>query len=306
MKRSLLSPAALYAVFVIALSSALQAGPLNIAPAPPKESSVLEEALAPELAFRYDYDFPMSLDGEPGEYSMHEFRLSVPLPPVITDTFILLTGLNYRLFEADVTTDVLNARLDLHTLRLPVQAAWLSPTTPWMGIAYVEPGLSTDFNEVSNDSIDLSAAIGAGYRFSPNFMVALGVGYSRNYGDDEIFPAFALLWRVSDQFILNASPDGVVPEWRLNDDWRVKLRLDFIGGRWTMDQGDSDVQELQLTGGSVSLLVEHRLFEQCWLTLGAGYNTFANLRLEDGNGRELLDSDLEDALVLRSGLKWKF
>ena len=43
-----------------------------------------------------------------------------------------------------------------------------------------------------------------------------------------------------------------------------------------------------------------------WLTLGAGINTFANLRLENSNGREVLDRDLEDAVVLRSGLKWKF
>jgi hypothetical protein len=275
-------------------------------PPPPKERTVLEEALAPEVAFRYDYDFPMSLDGAPGEYSMHEFRLGVPLPPVIMDTFVMITSLNYRLFEADITTDVLSGDFDLHTLRLPIQAAWLSPTTPWMGVAYVEPGLSTDFNVVNSDSFDLSAAIGAGYRFSSDFMVALGLGYSRNYGDEDIFPAFALLWRVSDDFLLTASPDGIVPEWRVNDDLRVKLRLDLIGGRWTIEDDEGLDRELRLEGGSVSLLVERRIYEQCWLTLGVGFNTLANLRIEDGEGGELLDRYLEEALVLRSGLKWKF
>ena len=58
--------------------------------------------------------------------------------------------------------------------------------------------------------------------------------------------------------------------------------------------------------GSVNLLVERRLFKQCWLTLGAGFNTLASLRIEDSDGGLLLDEDLEDAVVLRSGLKWKF
>jgi hypothetical protein len=290
------------------LSGSLEAGPvtLDATPAPVAQRSVLEEALAPELAFRYDYDFEMSLQDDVGAYSMQEFRASVPLPPVITDTFILIAGLNYRLFEADVSTHVLDANLDLHTLRLPLQAAWLSPSSPWMIIAYAEPGLSTDFSDVNSDSFDLSVAIGAGYRFSPNFMLALGVGYSRNYGDNDVLPAFALLWRPSDHFLLTASPDGVVPEWRISDDWRLKLRLDLIGGRWTIDEGDSQARVLRLQGASASLLLEHRLFKECWLTVGAGLNTLANLRLEDEDGSQLLDSDLDEALVLRSGLKWKF
>lgn len=270
------------------------------------ERSVLEEALAPEVAFRYDYDFPMSLKEEAGEYSMHEYRLAAPLPPVITDTFVMVTSLNYRLFQADVSTDVLDADLDLHTLRLPIQAAWLSSTSPWMTIVYVEPGLSTDFNVVNSDSLDLTGAVGVGYRFSPTFMMALGAGYSRNYGEDQALPAFALLWRVSDGIMLTASPDGIVPEWRISDDWRLRFRMDFIGGRWTIEDDSSNARQIQLEGASLSLLLEHRLYEQCWLTFGAGLNTLAQLRVEDGSGGELLDQDLDEGLVIRSGLKWKF
>lgn len=294
------------ALLAASCAGVLEAGTLPTPLAPGPARGMLEDALAPELSFRYDYDFPMSLDGAAGDYSMHEFRVAAPLPPVISDTFVLITGLNYRLFAADVDTGVLRDTLDLHTLRVSVQAAWLSPTSPWLAVAYLEPGLSTDFDEINGDSFDLSAAIGAGYRFSPNLMVALGVGYSRNYGDDDIFPAFALLWRASEHFLLNASPDGVVPEWRINDDWRVKLRFDLIGGRWTIDEGDSRARQIELEGGSVNLLVEHRLFEQCWLTVGAGLNTLASLRIEDGRGHALLDRDLEEGVVLRSGLKWRF
>jgi hypothetical protein len=106
--------------------------------------------------------------------------------------------------------------------------------------------------------------------------------------------------------MLTASPDGIVPEYRINDDWRVKLRMDLIGGRWTIDEADSQARVLRLQGATASLLLEHRLFKECWLTVGAGLNTLANLRLEDEDGNQLLDSDLNEGLVLRSGLKWKF
>ncbi len=307
MKRTLLN-LFLYSA-VMALSGLLHAG---VAPAPVSlgaettERSMLEDALAPEVSFRYDYDFPMSLQSGQGEYSMHEYRAAIPLPPVISKTFVMVTSLNYRLFEADVDTDLVHSTFDLHTLRLPVQAAWLSPTSPWLVIGYVEPGISTDFSVVDRDSMDLTAALGVGYRFSDNFMVALGGGYSRNYGEDQALPAFALLWKASDQFTLTMSPDGVVPEWRITDDWRLRLRLDFIGGRWTIQDDESAARQLELQGASLSLLVEHRLFEKCWMTLGAGFNTMSSLRLEDSAGAGIVDSDLDEALVIRSGLKWKF
>lgn len=308
MNRNSSNAAACVAALAMAISATLQAGPTVAAvnETTVDERGVLAEALAPEVVFRYDYDFPMSLEGAPGEYSMQEFRLRAPLPPVLKESFVMLTSLTYRLFDADISSDVLNGDFDLHTVRLPIQAAWLSRSTPWLAIAYVEPGLSTDFNVVNHDSFDLSAAAGAGYRFSPNFMLALGLGFSRNYGDDSIFPALALLWHPSDHFMLSVSPDGVVPEWRVTDDWRLKLKLDFLGGRWTIEDQEERERQLRLTGGSVNLLLEHRLVEQCWVTVGVGLNALANLRIEDDAGTLLQDRDLEQALVLRSGLEWKF
>lgn len=276
------------------------------APAAPDERSVLAQCLAPEAVLRYDYDFPMALEGDAGDYSMHEFRAFAPLPPVLTDTFMMVASLNYRLFDADFNAGALNGTYDLHSVRLPVQAGWLSPTSPWVGIVYLEPGIATDFRVINSDSLDLNAGIGAGYRFSSNLFVALGVGCSRNYGDDEVFPAIVVLWRPSDQFTLTLSPDGVVPEWRITDDWRLRMKMELIGGRWTMEDGEGNAREVRLKGGTASLFIEHRVFKQCWLAVGAGVNTLASLRIEDGAGSELLDRDLEEGLVLRSGLKWVF
>lgn len=272
---------------------------------PGAERDVLEQCLAPEAVFRYDHDFPMDLEDGGGDYSMHEYRAFLPLPPVVTDTFMMISSVNYRVFDADISTGVMSGRFDLHSLRMPMQFGWLSPSSPWVGIVYLEPGLATDFNVINSDSFDLNAGIGAGYRFSDNFFAALGVGHSRNYGEDDIFPAIVLLWRPCEAFTLMVSPDGIEPKWEISDDWRLRMKLELIGGRWTLeDEGQS--REVRLKGGTAGLFLEHRLFEQCWLSIGAGVNTQAELRVEDGSGNELLDSGLEDAFVLRSGLKWVF
>ncbi|HSI61771.1 MAG TPA: DUF6268 family outer membrane beta-barrel protein [Candidatus Saccharimonadia bacterium] len=280
--------------------------PTQAAASSSADEALLREFLAPELAFRYDYDFPMSLENAPGEYAMQEFRASVPLPPVLTDNFVLLAKLNYRLFLADVDTSVLSEDLDLHTLRLPIQAAWLSPSSPWLAAAYVEPGFSTDFNRINSDAFDLSAGVGIGYRFSPNFMAAVGAGYSRNYGDDEFFPVLALLWRINDRFTVTFSPDGLIPSYKLNDDTYIKLRGELIGGRWLIEDEAGRERILRLQGASATLQLERRLFEECWMTLGVGINALSDLRIEDGKGKELLDEDLEDGVVIRTGLKWGF
>jgi hypothetical protein len=296
-------------ILVMVGIASLKAGPAlgeSTQQGPAPQRGMLADILAPQLMWRYDYDFPMSLEGAPGDYAMHEFRAFTPLPPVMSDTFVMLTNVNYRLFEADLDTDVLRGDFSLHTIRVPIQAAWLSPDTPWFAVAYVEPGLSTDFNVINRDSFDLSTALGIGYRFSNDFIAAVGVGYSRNYAEDSVFPVLGMLWRASDQFLVTVSPDGVVPEWRVNDDWRVKLKLNLIGGRWTIEDDEERERQLRLTGGQVSLQLEHRVFDNGWFTVGAGLNTLANLRIEDAHGRELLDRDLEEGLVLRSGLNWRF
>lgn len=302
-------------LFVAAISAssppASHAGEIAPSKAPAEvagatDEALLREFLAPELAFRYGYDFPMSLEDASGEYSMHEFRASVPLPPVLTDTFVLMAKLNYRLFLADVDTPVLHEDLDLHTLRLPIQAAWLSPNSPWLAAAYVEPGFSTDFNRINSDAFDLSAGVGIGYRFSPDFMAAVGSGYSRNYGDDEFFPVLALLWRVSDRFTVTLSPDGLIPSYKVSDDLYIKLRAELIGDRWLIEDEAGRERILRLQGASATLMAERRLFQDCWFTLGVGINALSELRIEDEDERELLDEDLENGIVLRTGLKWVF
>lgn len=280
-----------------------QAGEASTAP---EEHGVLAQALAPEATLRYDYDFPMALEGDAGDYSMHEFRAFAPLPPVLTDTFVMVASLNYRVFGADFNTDVLSGTYDLNSVRLPVQMGWLAPTSPWVGIMYLEPGIATDFHVINGDSLDLNAGIGAGYRLSPDLFVALGAGYSRNYGDDDVFPGVVVLWHPSEQFTLTVSPDGIVPEWRFNDDWRLRLKMELIGGRWTMEDDAANARVVRLKGATASLVIEHRVFKQCWLAIGGSINTLASLRIDDGTGSELLDSDLEEGFALRSGLKWVF
>jgi len=267
---------------------------------------MLTKFLAPTIEARYGYDFPMPFESLEGSFSMFEYRLSVPLKPVQTSELVVLKALSYRLYDTEVSSPGLSDHHSLNTVRMPIEAIWRSPSSPWLGVLYFEPGLSTDFKAINSNSLDLSLGVGAGYRFSESFVLALGVAYSRNYGEDLVFPGFAMLWAPCDQFAVSFSPDGLIPEWRINDGLHIKLKAAFLGGRWTVEDDNGRAREIILRGGTATLEVEKRLFKQCWLSASAGTNILANLQVNDSYGDAQLDQDLKPALVLSAGVKWQF
>ncbi len=268
------------------------------------ERSVLEEYLAPSISLRYDYDFPMDLEDTAGDLSMHEITAQMPLFPVKGEEFFMLVSLYYRLYLADIGTGPVNGDFELHTVRVPIEAAWLSPATPWFMYGYLAPGLSTDFSRIDGDSFDLTASLNVGYRFSDRFVLAAGAYYTRDYGDDVILPSLGLLWFPCDYFRLEVSPVGIVPEWRITENTRLKGRIAPMGGRWTVD--DSQAAKIEISGAKAGLELEHRLFHNCWLSVGAGWNVLADIAIEDNHGHEVVDDDLESGLYVGARLMWEF
>jgi hypothetical protein len=270
------------------------------------DDGLLEKFFQPSLDLRYTFDDDMEFTDFCGKLSMHEAEVTVPLPVVRSGNFRLLGALYYRYYQMQVDTPGLKRDLDLHTLRVPIQAAWLSPTTPWFYYVLLEPGVSSDFDSVSRDSIDISASVDVGYRFSSTFVLALGVYYTRDYGDDVLLPSIGLLWTPNETFSLNVTPAGIISTINCSEDWRLRLKAIPYGGRWTVSNDKGGSERIELSGGKVGIDVEHRLGKDAWLSVGAGVNVFSNLRYEDSRGREVLDRDLDPALYVTAGLHWTF
>lgn len=293
--------------FVLLTAAAqLQAGVLTTPPAKPAEPTVLEEFMQPKITATYYHDFNMELHDGLGDLSINEIHLSAPVAPLAkSDTFLVLANIDYRLFIADINTDVIAGRFDLHSLRVPLQAAWMPADSKWFLFAILEPGLSTDFNSINKESFDLTASLDLGYQVSSDLVAAIGVYYSRNYGNNLVLPGVGLLWRPVPDFTLEISSNGFVPEWRFRDDWRLRCLFAPMGGRWTVEDHGTP-ETLRITGAKAGIELEHRLASQCWATVGVGTNVLQHLHVEDGHQNDLLDQEVEGSMYVSGTVTWRF
>lgn len=267
--------------------------------------SLLDEYLRPSVDLRYDYNFPSNVQNELGKVSDWEAQLRVPLPPVKTDTFFFLPELYYRFDQLDINTKRYKGVFDLSTLRVPLQAAWLSPNSPWFVYAYFEAGFSSDFDLINSSSFDIEGSLDIGYRFSPNFILAAGALYTNEYGRSATLPSLGFVWAPCSQVTMALAPTGFNAVYKWTDDCHIKLEASPFGGRWTV-KNDGVGQRLEYTGGHLGLLVEHRLFKQAWVTLGGGVNLFNNLRVDDTLSHKLYSNTVDPGLYLSAGLRWQF
>ncbi len=269
------------------------------------DDSLIRDFFQPAVDLRYTYDDGMDLKHSSGQLSMHEAEITVPIPLVTSPNFYLMSDLYYRYYQMDVNTAEFSGRFDLHSARVPIQAAWLSADSPWFVYALVAPGISSEFKNSNEDSLDMSVSLDVGYRFSPRFVLAVGAYYTRDYGDDLVLPSIGILWAPTDKYSLSLTSAGIIGTYKCNDDWRIKLKGIPYGGRWFIDN-NGNKQKIELSGGKVGVDIEHRIYKQAWLRLGAGANVFSNLRVEDARGREVLDRDLKPALYVTGALHWAF
>jgi hypothetical protein len=269
------------------------------------EISILEKFMRPALDLRYTYDEDMDFSDQPGSISLQEAEILVPLPQIHSDNFCLLADLYYRYYQLDAASSGWTGELNLHTVRVPLQMVWKSTDSPWFLYALLQPGVSSDFNSFSSETFDLTASINLGYRFSPDLVVAGGVYYTRDYGDDIVLPSVGILWSPIDKLSFLLSAAGAVLTYECSDDWRLKLKALPYGGRWIVDH-NSDRERIELAGGKVGIDLERRIAKQAWISLGVGANVFTNLRVEDDRGRALVDQDLDPSLYVTGGLRWTF
>ncbi len=298
----------LRAVIPLLIANTVHAGAPGKTPATANANtdvSILEKFMRPALDLRYTYDADMDFSDQPGALSLQEAEILVPLPAVHTDDFCLLADIYYRYYQLDVESKGLTEGFDLHTVRVPLQMVWKSTESPWFLYTLLQPGVSSDLNSFSSETFDLTASINLGYRFSSNLVVAGGIYYTRDYGDDVVLPSVGILWspRENISFLLSAA--GGVLTYQCSDDWRIKLKALPYGGRWMVEQ-NGGTKRVELMGGKVGIDLERRIAQQAWISLGVGANVFTNLRVEDDRGRALVDQDLDPSLYVTGGLRWTF
>lgn len=92
----------------------------------------------------------------------------------------------------------------------------------------VDPGIYSDFQNISTGSLFIPIEIGGVYFVSSNLLVALGV--SINYDRDvPVFPGGGIRWQVTDKFLVN----GILPkpqlEYKLTDKLTLHAGANLLG-----------------------------------------------------------------------------
>jgi hypothetical protein len=274
-------------------------------PAAPDASSNLDDYFRPVIDARYDYYFPMDLKSTGGQLGDSEVQADIPLPPLKTDQFVLIPKFYYRFDQADIDTPSYHGVFDLHTLRVPVEAFWLSRDTPWLVFGYLESGISTDFSALNSNSFDLEVCAEIGYRFSPNLTLGLGGFYTNEYGRNTVLPGAGMIWTPAPVWTVALTPVGFNVVYKCSDESHVKLEALPYGGRWTAEN-DGQEQKIEFHGGKAGLLFEHRLFERCWVGCGGGIDLFNYLRVGSASGLPLVSEDGKPGLYLTGGIRWQF
>lgn len=213
-----------------------------------------------------------------GEYSYSRFTLRSPLtkPIAFGADLMFFASLDYdaTLLEVDVPALVPLRDGDLHTLSIPLNILKRSEGSPWTWLVRVDPGLSTDFDDVNGHDIRIGARAGGGYTFSKTLTLTGGIGMSEAFGDYMVLPLVGFDWSPSDNLFISLAGTRLSASYQPSEDWILRTAVYLSGGVWNVQVDDAS-RELTMRSLHAGVGIDRRLADKLWLTAWTGYS-FAN------------------------------
>ena len=213
-----------------------------------------------------------------GEFSYEQLSMRGPLnrPIAVAPETNFFASLEYSATWLDFRGVGLAPLEDgqLHTLTVPLSILHRSEASPWSWLVRVDPGISSDFDDVNGHDLRLGARAGIGYRFSKTFSANTGVGLTEAFGDYMVVPLVGFDWTPAPDWFVSLSGPRLSAAYQLGDDWILRSAVYLAGGVWNVDvQGES--RELTLRSIHAGVGAERRLSGKLWLTAWTGMS-FAN------------------------------
>lgn len=184
---------------------------------------------------------------------------------------------------------------------------WMWNFTPTLGYAG-ESG--ADFS----DSIEYGATLAAIRPIRPGLTLGLGFGFFRRIEDNFAFPMLVVDWRINDKWRLaNPAPAGPAGP--------AGLELSYdLGGGWDIGFGATQRSERHRLGSDgpvpdgvgeheftlVFGRISRRVMDTGRLGLYLGADTNTKYRIEDSQGRQLVNEDADPAVMLGISLVGRF
>jgi hypothetical protein len=242
-------------------------------------------------------------ENQPGGLDFIELRTIAPLAAKKWGDFLIAGSLGYTLTDVDFQGFGGLQDETLHTLEAQITVSWRPENTPWSALAFVTPGLGTDFRGISADDFEFSGLGLINYKVSDELSLAGGV-FGRYAADDSMLvPALGFIWQ-REPFIVQLTPPFAVIGWQATERLTLSLSAYPSGGAWDLD--DSAVNRVNINGWQTAASVIYQLTDHLTLSLRGGFNIAGEVELLDADDRVIEDEDLETAPFGAVNLRYSF
>ena len=242
-------------------------------------------------------------ENQPGGIDFRELRTIAPLAAKKWGDFLIAGSIGYTLTDLDFQGFGGLQDETLHALEAQITMLWRPEKTPWSALAFVTPGLGTDFSAISADDFEFSGLGLINYRVSEELSLACGV-FGRYAADESMLvPALGFIWR-REPFIVQLMGPFTVIGWQATERMTLSLSAYPSGGAWDLD--DSAVNRAKINGWQTAASVIYQLTDHLTLSLRGGFNIAGEVELLDANHRVIDDEDLEMTPFGAANLRYSF
>lgn len=254
------------------------------------------------LALRAKHSYGMDLENSPAEFDFTELNLTafITKPIRLGGDWSAIAYFDFSTSKIDfdgnplIGTAANDIQSDLYSVALPVAFYHNSPGSRWTYGAWVNPSISSDFQNINSDDIFVDAAIGAGYQFNKQLVIGVGVYASDIFEDPFVIPGAGFVWSPNDDWLVSYYGPRFVARRDINHRNQIGLEVSTNGGSWNIDSNNNSLK-LNLSSWRTGLFYRYNITGELWLQAAVGY-TFANrLDLQTRDGVDLFPAQLGDA-----------
>ena len=203
-------------------------------------------------------------------------------------------------------------RIEDYRLSVPIRFA---PTEKMRAIvipsvrSYAESGAST------SDGRTEGVLGGFSWKFSDTLSLGPGMGWFSDVGDDSnAFPIILVDWQITDTISLNtgrglaaSQGPGLVLSWKANSKWSLGLTARYEKTRFALEEREGRTAQVGEDSSTPLLMTAtYTPWPMTSISALAGVEVGGSMALEDGNGREIADSDIDTAAVIGFSFQSRF
>lgn len=275
----------------------------------PTEESFIPNYNAASLYYLWGSE--AGLEDVPGaDMSVRETGFLTQYPVWRNESHRFTAGVRYRWNQLDFSapTPFGDGVLDLHRLQIPLNY-WHGFNEQWKFWAGFEPGLYSDFAEVSDDAFSATALAVAAWQFHPEWSLSFGAYYSRDLGEDRVLPVLGVIWRPNVHWNISATFPRFRVAYAPNENWVFEALIRPGGSTWNIRTANGQNRDLEYTTWQATIGVERlltRRFGGKWIGFVESGLGFARELKLTTSGDDLFTSDLEENLILSGGIRLRF